>query len=151
MNWPLKLGLSLHLHVLLGRVNNLATADNRCYQFGPRSGLSEKVNFEKKNTSRRKKPPWNYTEGKGLHMLSRFDAQAISAIWRWAVKCSGEMANLLRITMVLFGHSCNKYLILMRRCVTDVYHVRTQMRLTIRAFSQALSGPDFAIPKVIKK
>ena len=24
------------------------------------------------------------------------------------------------------------------------------MRLTIRAFSQALSGPDFAIPKVIK-
>ena len=25
------------------------------------------------------------------------------------------------------------------------------MRLTIRAFSQALSGPDFAIPKVIKK
>ena len=56
MNWPLKLGLSLHLHVLLGRVNNLATADNRCYQFGPRSGLSEKVNFEKKHKQTQKNP-----------------------------------------------------------------------------------------------
>ena len=56
MNWPLKLGLSLHLHVLLGRVNNLATADNRCYQFGPRSGLSEKVNFEKNTPADAKKP-----------------------------------------------------------------------------------------------
>ena len=64
MNWPLKLGLSLHLHVLLGRVNNLATADNRCYQFGSRSGLSEKVNFEKKkNTSRRKKKPMKLHRG----------------------------------------------------------------------------------------
>ena len=62
MNWPLKLGLSLHLHVLLGRVNNLATADNRCYQFGPRSGLSEKVNFEKKKTPADAKKPHEITQ-----------------------------------------------------------------------------------------
>ena len=44
-----KCGLSLHLHIFLGHVISLATADNRCNQFGPRSGSTEKkVDFEKK-------------------------------------------------------------------------------------------------------
>ena len=37
-----KVGLSLHLHIFLGHVISLATADNRCNQFGPRSGSTEK-------------------------------------------------------------------------------------------------------------
>ena len=41
--------------------------------------------------------------------------------------------------IALFGHSCNKYFILMGRCVTDVQDVRTHMSLTIHAFSQAPS------------
>ena len=49
-----------------------------------------------------------------------FAARAISAIRRRAVKCSGETAQLVRITCSFFGHSCNKYLILMGRFVTDV-------------------------------
>ena len=48
------------------------------------------------------------------------DACALRAIRRRAVKCSNETAQLVRITCAFFGHSCNKYLILMGRFVTGV-------------------------------
>ena len=44
-----------------GRVISLATADNRGNQFGPRSGSSEKNNFEKSQQTPKK-------HKKGLHM-----------------------------------------------------------------------------------
>ena len=96
-----------------GRVISLATADNRGNQFGPRSGSSEKIILKK--ASRRQK-----NIKRGYTCKEAFNAQAISAILRRAVKCSFVMANLLRITLALFGHSCNKYLIIMCRCVTGV-------------------------------
>ena len=68
-----------------------------------------------------------------------FDARAISAIRRRAVKCSAETAQLARTTSALFGYSCNKYLFLIGRFVTDVQPVKTQKGLTIRAFSQVPS------------
>ena len=46
-----------------------------------------------------------------------FDAYAISVIRRPGVKCLGETAQLLRITRASFGHSSNKYFILMGRVV----------------------------------
>ena len=49
-----------------------------------------------------------------------FDARAISAIRRRAVKCSAETAQLARTTSALFGYSCDKYLILIGRFVNDV-------------------------------
>ena len=67
-----------------------------------------------------------------LCTITYFDAQAIRAIRRGVVKCYGEMAYLLRIALALFGHSCNKYLILIDRCVTDVYHVKTQINFDHR-------------------
>ena len=48
-----------------------------------------------------------------------FDARAISVIRRRPVKCFVETAQLVRISCAFFGHSCNKYLILMGRFVTD--------------------------------
>ena len=84
MNWPLKLGLSLHLHVLLGRVNNLATADNRCYQFGPRSGLSEKVNFEKK---KKKKKKHQQTQKKPMKLHRRQRVTHVKQVRRTSDKC----------------------------------------------------------------
>ena len=69
----------------------------------------------------------------------RFDARAISAIRRRAVKCSAETAQLARTTFALFGYSCNKCLFLIGRFVTDVQPVKTQKGLTIRAFSQVPS------------
>ena len=48
------------------------------------------------------------------------DTCALSAIRRRAVKCSGETAQLVRITCAFFGHSCNKDLIFIDRFVTDV-------------------------------
>ena len=93
-----------------------------------------------KKASRRQQKHENYTEGKKSYKCKEgFNAQAINAIRRGAVKCSGEMAYLLRITLALFGHSCNKFLILMGRCVADVLHGKIQMSLTIHAFSQAPS------------
>ena len=47
-----------------------------------------------------------------------FDAYAICAIRRRAVKCSGETAQLVMITRAFFGHSSNKYFIFMGRFVT---------------------------------
>ena len=38
----------------------------------------------------------------------------------------GDTAQLVRITYAFFGHSCNKYLILMGRFVTDVLSVKTE-------------------------
>ena len=48
MNWPVKFGLSLHLHIFLGHLISLATANNRCNQFGPRSGILKKPEYAKK-------------------------------------------------------------------------------------------------------
>ena len=77
----------------------------------------KKVNFEKKPSRRQQKH-------KKLPSMQRvkegFDARAIRAIRRRAVKCSGETAQLVRIRCAFFGHSCNKYLIFMGRFVTDV-------------------------------
>ena len=49
-----------------------------------------------------------------------FDARAISVIRRRPLKCSGDTAQLVRISCAFLGHSCNKYFILMGRFVTDV-------------------------------
>ena len=49
MNWPVKFGLSLHLHIFLGHVISFATADNRCNQFRPRSGILKKASIRQKN------------------------------------------------------------------------------------------------------
>ena len=65
-----------------------------------------KNNFEKKQAK-----AWKITQ----HAIIKeaFDANAISVIRRRAVKCPGETAQLLRITCAFFGHSSNKYFILM--------------------------------------
>ena len=95
----------------------MLSADNLCKQFGPRSGPTKKVNFEKKVSRRQEKH-------EKLPSMQRVkegvDACALSAIRRRAVKRSGETAQLVRITCAFFGHSCNKYLIFLCRCVTDV-------------------------------
>ena len=49
------------------------------------------------------KKKWKITQNaKGYKCKEGFDAHAISAIWQRAVKCSSEMATLLRITLALF-------------------------------------------------
>ena len=96
----------------------------------------KKVNFEKKESRRQQK----YEKLPSMQRVKeRFDARAISAIRRQAVKCSAETAQLARTTSALFCYSCNKYLFLIGRFVTDVQPVKTQKGLTIRAFSQVPS------------
>ena len=77
------------------------------------------VNFEKKQQTPTK-ACISTQKAKSYKCKDGFDAQGISAIRRGAVEYSGEMSYLLRITLALFGHSCNRYLIHMGRCVTDV-------------------------------
>ena len=94
----------------------MLSADNLCKQFGPRSGPTKK--FTLKTASRRKE---KHEKTPSMQIVKEgVGACAISAIRRRAVKYSGENAQLVRITRAFFGHSCNKYLILMCRCVTDV-------------------------------
>ena len=50
MNWPLKFGLSLHLHILLGRVIKSDTIS-----LDPDQDRQKKVNFEKKPADAKKK------------------------------------------------------------------------------------------------
>ena len=81
----------------------------------------KKVNFEKKKQQQTPTKACIITQkAKSYKCKDGFDAQGISAIRRGAVEYSGEMSYLLRITLALFGHSCNRYLIHMGRCVTDV-------------------------------
>ena len=84
----------------------------------PDQNGQKKVNFEKKKTSRRQ--PKHEKLPSMQRVKEGFDARAISAIRRRAVKCSGETAQLVRITCAFFGHSCNTYSIFVGRFVTDV-------------------------------
>ena len=114
----------------------MSSADNICKQFGPRSEPTEKKLILKKRESRSQQ---KYEKLPSMQRVKEgFDARAISAIRRRAVKCSAETAQLARTTSALFGYSCNKYLFLIGRFVTDVQPVKTQKGLTIRAFSQCL-------------
>ena len=72
MNWPLKFGLSLHLHILLGRVIKSDTIS-----LDPDQDRQKKVNFEKKPADAKKKKK---KKAKGYKCKEGFDAQAISAI-----------------------------------------------------------------------
>ena len=72
MNWPLKFGLSLHLHILLGRVIKSDTIS-----LDPDQDRQKKVNFEKSQQTPKKK---NTQKAKGYKCKEGFDAQAISAI-----------------------------------------------------------------------
>ena len=95
----------------------MSSADNLCKQFGSRSGPTEKSYFWKKASRRQQK----HEKLSSMQRVKEgFDARAISVIRRRPVKCSGETAQLVRISFAFFGHSCNKYLILMGRFVTDV-------------------------------
>ena len=82
----------------------------------------KKGSFEKKNqTKTASRRQQKHTKLPSMQKVKEgFDARAISAIRRRAVKRSGETAQLVRITCAFFGHSWNKYLILMGRFVTDV-------------------------------
>ena len=95
----------------------MLSADNLCKQFGPKSRPTKKKLILKKASKRQEKH-------EKLPSMQRVkegvDACALSAIRRRAVKCSDETAQLVRITCAFFGHSCNKYLILMGRLVTGV-------------------------------
>ena len=94
----------------------MLSSDNLCKQFGPRSGQTKKSNFEK--ASRRQEKHEKIPSMQIV--LEGVDTCALSAIRRRAVKCSGETAQLVRITCAFFGHSCNKDLIFIDRFVTDV-------------------------------
>ena len=94
----------------------MLSSDNLCKQFGPRSGPTKKSNLKKASRRQEKheKIPSKQRVKEGV------DTCALSAIRRRAVKCSGESAQLVRITCAFFGHSCNKDLIFIDRFVTDV-------------------------------
>ena len=71
--------------------------------FDPDQDRLKKDNFEKKKPADASKSMKNYPACKKLK--DGFDARAISAIRRRAVKCSGETAQLVRITCAFFGLS----------------------------------------------
>ena len=82
----------------------------------PDQDRQKKANFEKKASRRQQKQKIPSMQ----RVKEGFDARAISVIRRRPVKCSGESAQLVRISCAFLGHSCNKYFILMGRFVTDV-------------------------------
>ena len=139
----IKFGLSLHLHTFFffffwgggGACDKIRDSWQPMQSVWTQIRIDrKKVQFEKSQQTPTK--TWKITQkAKSYKCKEGFDAQAISVIRRRAVKCSGEIAYLLRITCALLGHSCNKYLILVCRCVTDVHHVKTQMNLTTNAYS----------------
>ena len=81
----------------------MSSADNICKQFGPSSEPTDKKLILKKESRRQQK----YEKLPSMQRVKeRFDARAISAIRRRAVKCSAETAQLARTTYALFGYSC---------------------------------------------
>ena len=49
MDWPVKFGLSLHLHNIFGACDKFSDTDNKCKQFGPISGILKKASIRQKN------------------------------------------------------------------------------------------------------
>ena len=88
----------------------LTTGDTYCLllityasNFDPDQDRLKKDNFEKKKASRRQQ---KHEKLPSMQKVKEgFDARAISAIRRRAVKCSGETAQLVRITCAFFGLS----------------------------------------------
>ena len=92
----------------------MLSADYLDKQFGRRSGLTKKVNFEKASRRQQKHEKLLSMQ----RVKEGFDTFSLRKIRRRAVKCSGDTAQLVRIICVFFGYSCNKYLILMGKFVS---------------------------------
>ena len=88
----------------------LTTGDTYCLllityasNFAPDQDRLKKDNFEKKTACR---PQQKNEKLPSMQKFKEgFDARAISAIRRRAVKCSSETVQLVRITCAFFGHS----------------------------------------------